>query len=90
MYEQSSYKDQKEAKKNLFVDQEHKNSYFYIREKIELSIVAQRVASPLVKNLILCILILYMYGALCLKYVSGAQSLVLGISYTFWGDGDSF
>ena len=62
----------------------------YIREKIELSIVAQRVASPLVKNLILFILILYMYGALCLKYVSGAQSLVLGISYTFWGDGDSF
>ena len=31
-----------------------------------------------------------MYGALCLKYVSGAESLVLGISYTFWGDCDSF
>jgi hypothetical protein len=31
-----------------------------------------------------------MYGALCLKYVSGAESFVLGISYTFWGDGDSF
>ena len=31
-----------------------------------------------------------MYGALCLKYVSGAESFVLGISYTFWGDSDSF
>ena len=31
-----------------------------------------------------------MYGALCLKYVSGAQSMVLGVSYTFWGDEKSF
>jgi hypothetical protein len=31
-----------------------------------------------------------MYGALCLKYVSGAESMVLGISYTFWNDATSF
>ena len=27
-----------------------------------------------------------MYGAICFKYVSGAQSFVLGVSYTIWGD----
>ena len=29
---------------------------------------------------------LYMYGAICLKYVGGAESLVAGVSYTFWGE----
>ena len=27
-----------------------------------------------------------MYGAICFKYVSGAKSFVLGVSYTIWGD----
>lgn len=48
--------------------------------------IAQRIAEPWVKNLIIVILIFYMYGSICLKYVSGAESLVAGISYTFWKD----
>jgi hypothetical protein len=27
---------------------------------------------------------LYMYGAICLKYVSGAESFVFGLEHTFW------
>jgi len=31
-----------------------------------------------------------MYGAICLKYVSGATSLNVALSYTFWADAESF
>jgi len=31
-----------------------------------------------------------MYGAICLKYISGAESFVAGVSYTFWGDNEGF
>ena len=37
--------------------------------------IADRIAAKWVKYAILVILIIYMYGAMCLKYVSGAQSL---------------
>lgn len=41
-------------------------------------------------NAIVCIMIVYMYGAICLKYVSGADSLEYGISYMFWGTQKGF
>ena len=28
----------------------------------------------------------YMYGAICLKFLGGAQSFDAGIGFTFWGD----
>jgi len=31
-----------------------------------------------------------MYGAICLKFVSGAESFAAGVSYTFWNDDDGF
>lgn len=71
-------------------DLNHKGSPFYVRQKIEIGVVAQRIAGNKTKNFIIVILVIYMYGALCLKYVSGAESLVQGISYTFWGNGDGF
>lgn len=36
------------------------------------------------------VLITYMYGAICLKYVSGAESFDQGIAYTFWDDDKGF
>ena len=37
------------------------------------------------------IILIYMYGAICLKYVSGAESFVAGVSHTFWpGDENGF
>lgn len=32
----------------------------------------------------------YMYGAICLKYVSGAESFDSGIAYTFWDSDEKF
>jgi hypothetical protein len=36
------------------------------------------------------ILTIYMYGAMCLKYASGAESFVTAISYTIFGDVDEW
>lgn len=55
-----------------------------------MSIVAKRIAAPWLKYVIIFMIILYMYGAICLKYVSGAESFVLGVAYTFWGHPDGF
>ena len=49
---------------------------FYIREKIEVSILAERIVGKCLKYSVIFILILYMYGAICLKYISGAKSFV--------------
>lgn len=48
--------------------------------------MAERVARPWVKTLIIVILVIYMYGAICFKYVSGAESFVAGVNHTFWPD----
>ena len=34
------------------------------------------------------VMITYIYGAICLKYVSGAESLDAGVSYTIWADSE--
>ena len=60
-------------------DMQNKKSAFYIRQKIEISICAERLAGEGVKIFILAVLVVYMYGALCLKYISGAESFVEGI-----------
>ena len=62
-----------------------KASPFYIREKIEIAVVAERIAPPYVKEVIIVMLILYMYGAICLKFVSGAESFDAGLAYAIWG-----
>lgn len=71
-------------------DLDNKSSPFYIRQKIEIGVVAQRISNPYFKNFIMIVLCFYMYGAICLKYVSGAESLESGIAYTFWDDQDAF
>jgi len=67
-------------------DTEYKDSPFYIRQKIEVGVVADTIARQWVKYLIMIILTIYMYGAICLKYVSGAESFVTGVNHTFWPD----
>jgi hypothetical protein len=57
-------------------DEGIKESPYYIRQKIEIGILAQDHCAPWVKIFILIILIIYMYGAMSLKYVSGAESFV--------------
>lgn len=58
-----------------------KDSEFYIREKLELGVIADRVSKPWFKVFFIVVLITYVYGALSLKYVTGAQSLYQGISF---------
>lgn len=52
--------------------------------------VAKRIGKPWLKHLIVILIILYMYGAICLKYVGGAESFELGLAYTFWGHKEGF
>ena len=48
--------------------------------------VGQALADKTCKNSIIFVLMIYVYGAVCLKYVSGAESFVDGVSFTIWGN----
>lgn len=52
--------------------------------------MTERVASNGLRTFFIVILTIYMYGAICLKYVGGAESFVAGVSYTLWGDSEGF
>jgi hypothetical protein len=67
-------------------DRAYKESPYYIRQKIELGIVTQDHCAPGYKIALMILLTIYMYGAMCLKYVSGAQSFVEAISFTFYNE----
>ena len=86
IFPMAAYKSPIVSKRQNAKDSDHKNSPFYIRQKIEVGVVADRIARPWVKYLIMTILTIYMYGAICLKYVSGAESFVTGVNHTFWPD----
>ena len=57
-----------------------------MRQKLELGVIAERIARPWVKYTIMGILVVYMYGAMCLKYVAGAESLYQGVSFLIYGN----
>lgn len=64
---------------------------FYIKEKIEIGVLAERLSSDKkIKNLILLILGIYMYGAIILKYVGGADSFEAAVNHTFWEEDSGF
>jgi hypothetical protein len=62
------------------------DSPFYIHKKIEITIVGETIINKTCKNAIIFILTIYVYGAVCLKYVGGAESFVDGVSHTIWGN----
>lgn len=68
------------------VDMQVKDSPFYIRQKLEIGMMAQDFVPKWVKYVLLFALILYMYGAMCLKYVAGSKSLIEGVSVTLYHD----
>jgi hypothetical protein len=63
-----------------------KESPFYIRQKLEIGIMAEDLVPKWLKFVLFFFLVAYMYGAMCVKYVSGAQSLVEGVSVTIFND----
>lgn len=68
------------------VDSTVKDSPFYIRQKLEIGLMADDLLPKVLKYILLFVLVLYMYGAMCLKYVAGAKSLVEGVSVTIFQD----
>ena len=50
--------------------------------------IADRVSWWYTKYVIIFILIVYMYGAMSLKYTAGAESLYQGVSFLVYGDQD--
>lgn len=90
MFGHEAYKSPIVHRKVNLTDLDNKQSAFYIRQKIELGVVSERLAKPWVKTTLLIILTIYMYGAICLKFVSGAESFVAGIALTFWDNEDAF
>jgi len=90
LYGPGAYQNPMIQRETNIKDLDNKNSPFYIRQKIEIGIVATVIANKTVKVLIMIVLITYMYGAICLKYVSGAESFDSGVSYTFWDNENGF
>jgi hypothetical protein len=85
LFDDSVYATAEEKAKFNDADSQMKESEFYIREKIEIGILAERVAEPWCKIAIIVILVIYVYGACSLKYVTGAISLQEGLSFLFTG-----
>lgn len=48
--------------------------------------MADTVANAYLKYFVIGVLIVYMYGAMALKYASGAESLYQGASFLIYGD----
>ena len=79
--------DAKQVRDRL--DVQVKDSPFYIRQKIEIGLMAEDFIPKWVKYVMFFFLILYMYGAMCLKYIAGAESLAKGVSVTIYGHEDT-
>ena len=86
MFGEHAYKSPIVARKQNLKDLDNKASPFYIREKIEIGVLAERLGAPWLKVMIIIIMSMYMYGAICLKFLGGAQSFDAGIGFTIWGD----
>lgn len=88
MFGMQQYKSPIIARRQNLVDLKNKASPYYIRQKIEIGLLSQKLIGDKMRNFFIVIMTIYMYGAICLKYVSGAESFVAGISYTVWDDSE--
>ena len=52
--------------------------------------MVERFCAPWIKYTSMTILVIYMYGAMCLKYASGAASFVTAMSYMIYSDADKW
>lgn len=67
-----------------------KKSPYYIREKIELGKLVETFCAKWIKVVMMIILTIYMYGAMCLKYASGSESFVQAVSFTIFHDANEW
>lgn len=57
-----------------------------MREKIEYGTIAQVMYGTGMKVFVIIVILVYMYGALSLKFVSGAESLEQAVSVIIYKD----
>lgn len=50
--------------------------------------MVERFCAAWLKYAVMILLVVYMYGAMCLKYASGAASFVSAVSYLIYSDAD--
>lgn len=50
--------------------------------------MVERFCAVWIKYAVMFILVVYMYGAMCLKYASGAASFVSAVSYMIYSDAE--
>jgi hypothetical protein len=72
VFTEECYKTPQLQRRTNDPDAEFKDSKYYIRKKIEIGVVAERVEGTWAKTVLISILIVYCYGAMSLKYASGA------------------
>ena len=84
LFSEECYRTPQTHRRTNDLDSHMKESEFYIRQKLEIGIMFDRLSHPFFKYAFMTVLIVYMYGAMSLKYVSGAESLYQGISFLFW------
>jgi hypothetical protein len=71
-------------------DKQVKISPYYIREKIEIGKLLDTFCEKWIKVFLMVIMVIYMYGAICLKYASSAESFVQAVSFTLYKDANAW
>ena len=66
-------------------DKDHKDSPYYMRIKLEYSVVAKHFSGNWARTLTIVVLSILLYGAMCLKYSSGAESFEQVVSQVIYG-----
>jgi hypothetical protein len=87
LFPDENYQDPKYLETINKADGKHKKSPYYIRKKLELGLMTGELAGEGFKIAVMVMMVIYMYGAMCLKYVSGAESFVDAVSFAIYGDG---
>jgi len=67
-------------------DAKTKASNFYMREKIEFGVLSQILYGAGLRIFCVIVIIIYMYGALSLKFVSGAVSFEQAVSHIIFSE----
>jgi hypothetical protein len=84
LFPDSTYQTPEDLSRFNSKDMDVKESRYYIREKLELGKIADTFCASWIKASIMVILVIYMYGAMCTKYASGAESFVQAVSFTLY------
>lgn len=80
LFPDDSYMSEKHLSLVMERDTKNKKSPYYIRQKVEIGKVAQDHGTPAIRVFVIIVMVIYMYGAMCLKYVSGAESFVKAVN----------